>query len=507
MDKLKAIGGLFVLIFLTSALGFVREIYLAKTYGISADIDCFIVAFTIVSAIFFTFSTNTMQSIFMPAYQTLIQSNKQEEGVRLFNSCLKTMVIFLCSLIVLVVLISYYFLGYIVPGFSEAELSLTFSMIKIMSPLILVVGLSNFFISVCNSHGSLVAPVFSQFLYNFLIVLFLVFMGYFSSRYHYIQNVAYVFLVSGIISFLILFVHTLNYIQKKWIFCEGNVFSDFIKNSSFLILLTLMDQLVIIAQRNFGSLMDHGSISSLNYALKIIIFPVSIVSIALATVFFPRFIEIFSQKDKSKSSLTEIFNEGLFLNIYCLLPISIFFLMNSESIISSLFLSQQFDEQAVQKTAKALYFYSFGLLFHGLLIYLNRFYLSCEQQRLFFRIMSFFVGVYLFLSWIFAQVFGYYGIAIATSIYVVLNVFALIHFVKLFMIINFRIQHVIKPLISAFVVYFFLPTVLPVNGIVGLMLQGIWTLAAFYTLLFLMRDKKLTSLLNDFLIQPILRKS
>lgn len=504
MNNLKIVCILSILIFLTSSLGFLREFYLAKTYGISADIDCFIVSFTIVSAIFFTFSTNTMQTIIIPPYQKLIQSADPKAGASLLNSCLKFMFFFFCVLLLIVFFVSSSYMAYIVPGFDEKNLNLTYEMTKIMLPLILVTGLSNFFISVSNSHGSFIVSAISQFLNNFFIVIFLISTGFLPKKYAAIENLAYVVVFSGTVSFFILFVSNLKYVQKWLAFGESKLFLAFIKNSSFLVLLTFMEQFVIIAQRNFGSLMDLGSISSLNYALKLILFPVSIISIALATVFFPRFIEIFNKKGKKNGSLDEIFNQGLFLNIYCLFPIALFFLMNAESIIEVLFLSQQFDGKAVQKTGKALYYYSFGLPFHGLFIYLNRFYLSCDQQKLFFKITSVCLIIYFFLSWIFSLYFGYYGISIATSTYIFMNVSFLMYFMKNFMEIDFRMVYIIKPILGMFMVYYFLPTPLMTNDFMGLLMQGIWTLMMFYTLLFITRDKIFTSLVSNFLIHPIM---
>lgn len=495
MKNLKIVCILSVLIFLTGSLGFLREFYLARTYGISADIDCFIVSFTIVSAIFFTFSTNTMQTIIIPPYRKLIQSADPYAGAHLLNSCLKFMFIFFFILLLIVFYISSSYMNYIVPGFNETNLKLTYEMTKIMLPLIVVTGLSNFFISVSNSHGSFILSALSQFLNNFFIVMFLILTGFLPRKYAAIENLAYVIVFSGTFSFFILLASNLKYVQKWLILSDSKLFLPFIKNSSFLVLLTFMEQFVIIAQRNFGSLMESGSISSLNYALKLILFPVSIISIALATVFFPRFIEIFNRKRDKNDSLSELFNQGFFLNIYCLLPVTLYLLINAEKIIEILFLSQQFDEKAVQMTSKALYYYSFGLPFHGLFIYLNRFYLSCDQQRLFFKITSVCLVAYLFLSWICSCHFGYYGISIATSTYVFVNVSFLMYFMKNFMDIDFRVIYVTKPILSMFLIYFFLPNIPMINGFIGLLTQGIWTLMMFYTFLFIMRDKIFLSLI------------
>ena len=63
---------------LPQQLGFVRELLVARAFGIGFQADAFVAAFTIISMCFLIFSSGTLQTAFMPVFQALIEN--QEEG-------------------------------------------------------------------------------------------------------------------------------------------------------------------------------------------------------------------------------------------------------------------------------------------------------------------------------------------------------------------------------------------------------------------------------------------
>ena len=73
----------------------------------------------------------------------------------------------------------------------------------------------------------------------------------------------------------------------------------------------------------------------------------------------PQLSRYISQKNKKKIDLIQ--NKALELSLFLSLPASIALAVSSEEIISALFGYGQFNQSSVLNSAKALYFFSFGL--------------------------------------------------------------------------------------------------------------------------------------------------
>ena len=102
-----------------------------------------------------------------------------------------------------------------------------------------------------------------------------------------------------------------------------------------------------------------SAVSYLYYADRIYQINLAIAGIAIGVVILPQLSKYVIQKNKKKIDLIQ--NKALELSLFLSLPASIALFVASEEIISALFGYGQFDENSVTNSAKALFFFSFGL--------------------------------------------------------------------------------------------------------------------------------------------------
>ncbi len=497
MSYIKAVSYVSIVTVITSLLGFLREILIAKNFGIGSEIDCFVVAFSIISFVFLIFNPTTIQSLFMPSYQGFLKTGKAQEASQIFNSFFLILFIILSLLSMFIYCLATFYVPWIAPGFDENQVQLTIKLTKILTPLILLFGISSLFNSLCNSHHSFVGPLLTQTLNNFCVIAFLM-----VSENNTIVKLSYLYVFGAVAAFFLMTAYTVPYIERNFSFSRHYVLRSVGKESSFLFLLIIFDQIAALFQKTIASGLDQGSISSLNYASKLVSFPVSIFAIAISTVSFPILINTIQEKTSKglESKLDYHFKQGIILIIYSLLPATIFFIVERYNIVSILFSSKNFDQIAVDKTSSALLYYAIGMIFQGLLIYLNRVYFAHKQAKLFVKLGLISVVIHAILCWVCAQFIGHSGIALATSVYALINILLLFYYMRTFSPLHFKVSTLIKPSLSAIITLVLLPQFHSKGGVLKLCIQAFLTVMLFYGTLILLKDKNLKEIIRTALM-------
>lgn len=487
MPYLKAASVVSFLMILSSLLGFLREIFIAKSFGLSSEMDCFVVAFSIISFIFLIFNPPTIQTVFMPLYQGFLSEDAPLEASKIFNSCFYGLSGVLILLSSIIYTCGDFYLPFLMPGFKAAQIELTIQAIKTLTPLVFFFGISSLLHAVCNAHHRFMGPLLSQVINNLVLVLFIWSCGISS-----ILVLSDFYLIGGGLSVLIVLGTAFPFLEKKLRISSGSVIKNLFAHASPLFILIFFDQVAALLQKSIASGLSLGSISALNYATKLVSFPVTIFAIAISTVLFPLFINAVNRKDQN---LLLYFKKGVILIVYCLVPASIFFCLESKNMVATLLSSHHFDELAVIKTSSALFYYSLGIVFQGLLIYLNRIYFACRQSLVFVKLGLICMVLHILLCWALAQKIGHDGIALATSAYAAINVALLFYYLKKSACLSFDYQQFIKPLACGGLAILTSLCFPHKVGFLNLLQSGFLITTSFFASLLLMRDKNLKEIL------------
>ena len=157
-----------------------------------------------------------------------------------------------------------------------------------------------------------------------------------------------------------------------------------------------------------------SAVSYLYYADRIYQINLAIAGIAIGTVILPNLSRHIKSNNSTKT--IELQNKALELSLFLSLPASLALMFGSEQITSALFGYGSFDQLSVSNSAKALYYFSFGLPAFSLIKIFSTFLFARNDTKTPFKYSLISVILNIAISLMFFSKVGFIIIPIATTI-------------------------------------------------------------------------------------------
>lgn len=171
-----------------------------------------------------------------------------------------------------------------------------------------------------------------------------------------------------------------------------------------------------------------SAVSYLYYADRIYQINLAIAGIAIGVVILPQLSKYVQLKNREKILLVQ--NKALELSIFLSFPATLALLIGSEEIISALFGYGSFNKEAVNNSAIALYYFSFGLPAFAFIKVFSSFFFANHDTKTPFYISFISVLLNIAISVYYFKTIGFIIIPIATSISSWFNSIALFIYLK-----------------------------------------------------------------------------
>lgn len=407
--SVRSIGVVSALTLLTNLFGFVREVFIARSFGASAYADAFAAAWSIVAACFLIFSSVTIQAAFMPAYQRA-QETSQAAARGLFWRCMAWVVGGACVLTLLLAALAPVWTSVVLPGFTGETRELTITLVRILSVTVIFMTSGALLQSVCHAHQRFAAPALIPVANNVLIIALLVTVIPWAG----IKGLAWA-CVAGAFLWWALGVALRGVLSGPSESPSTEDLRGVLVLGLPVMFVLLADQVSGLVQKALISGLSTGSIASLAYAAKLVGVPVAIFAVAVATVFFPALTAALQGRDHGY--FQSRFRTGLAGVVLLSAPAAVVMAWAAEPITRLVFQRGAFDAQATQTTAHALMYYAWGLVPQGMIVYFNRVFYAARDTRtpMFAGLISVVfhvVACVLAVRWL-----GYVGIAAGTTLY------------------------------------------------------------------------------------------
>jgi len=399
---------LMALTVISKFFGFAREITQAFFFGANIYTDAYLVAMTIPTVLFFAVS-GSINNVFIPVYDRFRGIGKDKALVWRFTQIGFVLTILL--FIVPVFLNTNLAVRLFAPEFSDEAITLAAGMLRILIFIIFFRLFSAIITAVLHVNRNFLIPGLVGIPYSLVIMGFCFAL---SARWGINALVWGAFVGVGV-QFLML----LPWAAK--IKMGGSIrdkVSDGLKDIALLLppvlLGSMAGQAKTMIDRIFASGLPEGSISYLNYAIRIKELPVGLLVVAVITVLYPTLVSHVNnnQWQQYRSTLAGALNTMTFL----MLPIVAGFAILALPITQLVFQRGEFDSQAAIATAYALRFYSpllLGTMLHRLM--LKALYAIRDTKTpLVAMIVS--VTINVVLNIIFIPFLNHGGLALATSI-------------------------------------------------------------------------------------------
>jgi putative peptidoglycan lipid II flippase len=400
-----------IMAILSRSIGFLREMIFAGYFGTGSEFDLYLVGavlpVTINSIILYA-----GQNFLVPLYQKKHFTDNVETK-KLYNQSFFLFV----SAGVLIGLI--FFL------FSDLIINLYMQNAPVQTKETALIVFKIFIITIPLSAGISVLTTILQTLYEFkypaISVLFLnisiiLLLILFTNRLGvYIIPIGY--MIGTLLQFIYLLYKAKTYLNfKRIINLKQSFLLKYFFGSTlvFILLIESIGQLYSIFDRYFYSHINPGGIASLNYAYIIFVLPITIFSISLATVVFPKITSAISSS--THNEIERIYNESLAINLFIFIPITFILFYFGDTIVKIAFERGKFLTESTSMTFSALRFYSISLVFYSIYSILNKILYSINLAKILLVITLIGMIIKLVFNILLVKNYQQNGLAISTSI-------------------------------------------------------------------------------------------
>jgi len=346
-------------------LGFIRDIVIARLFGIYMYAQAFVVAFKIPNLLRDLVGEGAANAAFVPVFSEYRLRHSREEFWKLANVVLNLMLVLLSLITIAGVLLAPVLVRLIAPGFiaEPQKLAVAIHLTRIIFPYVLLVSLAAYAVGILNTLKHFSVPAFAPCLLNISVIACALFFG------EDVMGLATGVLIGGVLQLIV----QVPVLYRKGFRLRGFL-KDFKHPGARLIGKLMLPRLfsTSIYQLNnfvdsiFGSLgiiVGEGGVAVLYFAYRLIQFPLGIFGNALSQAILSAFSA--QALEETNANLKRTLSFGLRATFFVLLPASAGFMVLAKPIISGLFGGGRFDSYSAEVTARVLFFYSIGLTAYG----------------------------------------------------------------------------------------------------------------------------------------------
>ncbi len=448
MNLIKSTGTFSFFTLVSRLLGYLRDVLIAVFLGTGPLADAFFVAFRIPNTFRRLFSEGTFNAAFIPSYSSLLNKKKSENFA---NNIFSLLILGLFFLVIIIEILMPLFVFLIAPGFEGdyEKMELAITLTRITFPFLLFVSLASFFSAILNSNNKFAVASAAPIILNVLLIGVLFFGKILNDQLVY--YLSYAVTLSGILQFIFLYFFVKKYFlpNLNFNFKIDKKIKIFFKKLLPSIFSSGVTQINILVGTIIASF-QASAVSYLYYADRIYQINLAIAGIAIGTVILPQLSKHVENKKKEKINLIQ--NKALELSLFLSIPAAIALSIASDEIISSLFGYGSFNEDSVNNSAKALFYFGLGLPAFSLIKVFSTFFFARHNTKIPFYISFISVLLNIFISIIFFGAVGFIIIPIATTISSWFNAIALFFILRQKRLFSFNlifINRIFKILVTS----------------------------------------------------------
>lgn len=337
---------------------------------------------------------------------------------------------------------------------------------------------SYFQAAICNIDKNFVLPMWRTVFFNIIgLAIFLIF-----------DVTTELMLFSLIFGQLLHLILLQVYLRKRIIFSYGILKKykpkSFLSIFFSLLVVSFTLQFNIAIERMFVSRIEHGALSHLTYAYRIVTVPFVIFSMSIFAIAYSSLSKLYA--DSHIILFKEKINDIVLVSMVFLTPFSVFLFFSSTEVIKFLLFRGQFLLDDVEQTSFAMKGYALGLPLIMLSLVFSRIFLILGYYRQLIGFMLFSSIVVIFL-YMFSVQYGVLGVSVSTSLCSLMQVIMLGIYlvVKNYFTINKKDIFTVI-IITASLVLFFKNTIW--IGFFELVYAGILSILMVFLILFVVKD-------------------
>lgn len=408
-----------IIIVLVTILGklaaFASEAILAAYLGTNYQSDAYYMVSGLKDVVYPMLSVGIWK-VFLPIYKEKITLGQQEDANRLTNKVITLFTLASAFAVVLIILLADPLASLIAPGFTGETRSLYIELLRISAPMYVFILVSAVYASMLQSHERFFGSQIREVASHLPLILAAVFLY----RIWGIKVLAVALIFGGATRLLIElpFVNW-GYRYKPDFKFKTPEFELIKKRLPSALISECVTQLNMLVDKIMASLLQEGTVSSLNYGHRLVNVFSGLLSSAVSTAMYPPMIELIAQKKREALSRLVV----RIMNIFCILmvPVTIACVMYRRELVSVVYERGSFDANSAALTSSVFALYSIGLFFIACnAVVTNLFYGSGNTKTpMLFSVLNLVTN--LVFNLILIGIWGASGLALATSLSAVMS--------------------------------------------------------------------------------------
>jgi putative peptidoglycan lipid II flippase len=357
---------------LSRALGLLRNVIIAGSFGTSVDMDAYQAAFRLPDILFQLVAGGALGSAFIPTFSGYLARDDREGAWRLTSAVVNLVLLALTISAALAALAAPWLVERVIaPGYDAEAAALTVRLMRVMLISSVIFGVSGVIMGALNAQQHFVLPAAAPLLYNLSIIAGALFLA---------PSMGVMGLALGVVAgsalHLAVQVPGLLHFRARYtplLTLRDPGVSQVMRLMGPRVLGLAVVQVNFLVNTNLGSLLGVGAVSALNYAWLLMLLPQGMFAQAVGTAAFPTFAEQAARGERAamRSALAATLRA-----VFCLsLPAAVGLAVLRGPLVALLFERGDFDSSSTRLVAGALLFYALGLTAHaGLEIVARAFY-------------------------------------------------------------------------------------------------------------------------------------
>ena len=428
-------------------MGLVREQIFAFFFGASREYDAFLTAFRIPNLLRDLLAEGALSAAFVTTFVKELQTSGKPRAFHLANLVVNALSLLLLVIVGLGIWFAPSIVGGIAVGFDADKAALATHLARLMFPYILFVAVAAVAMGMLNAQEFYAVPQSASTFFNItsigvgLSTAFALSPEYMLGLWHRtgapadpgqaaraMQGMAIGTLFGGLAQCLMQ-MPTLHRTGYRW-----RPIVDF-KDPSFRAVLRLMGpavvgaaavQLNVFVNSNFASTLGDKPISWLNYAFRLMQFPIGVFGVAVMTAAVPAMSRDLSRQDHAAFGRT--LTRALELVLLLTLPSTAGLAVLGEPIMRLIYEHGRFSPADTAATAAALCAYAVGLPGYSAIKLVQPAYVAMGDAKtpMYTSLAAVFLNAGLNYLFVKVLMVGHVGLALSTSVMATLNVSILI---------------------------------------------------------------------------------
>jgi putative peptidoglycan lipid II flippase len=386
-----------------------KELVVAYVFGTAAELDAFLIALMIPSLIL-AIIAGSFNSALIPTYIKVRERQGSVAAQKLFAGTTFWSIGLLILTTVLMLATAPLYLPILCKGFSPEKVTLTYQLLWVVSPMLLISGICTSWAAVLNAGERFALVALAPMLTSISTVILL--LGFKSWG---IFNLSLGMTIGQLLETIVLGVvlHKQGIsVVPKWHGVNKDLIEVASQYAPSMVGAFLMCSTGLVDQA-MAAMLPSGSVAALGYGNRIVTLPVIIASTAVSTVVMPYFSKLVADRDWS--SVRHSLKHYLTLIFAASIPLTIVLILFSEPLVVALLQRGSFNAKDAHLVADIQTCFAFQIPFYIGCMLVVRVISAMRSNHILMWGSAGNLLVNIVLNYVFMQWLGIAGIALSTS--------------------------------------------------------------------------------------------